>query len=307
MLFEYLKQVQRLMRDGNQTQFNPQDLIEYVNRARRQVAIQAQCIRVIPPTAGQIQTITVTNGGSGYIAPTVTITGPDSPSGAIIYPNGAQALAHATVVAGVITDIQVDFGGDGYFQPQVFITDAHGTGATTTVQTTPINITAMGQEIYSFADIPLQNFPGVKGVLNVRSISVIFANWRYSCLRYPFQQYQAYIRRYPQNYQYVPEVFAQVGDGSAGKLFGYPIANGAYRMEFDCICLPIDLLTDDSVEAIPEPWTDAVPFLACYYAYLELANLNAARFYKGEYDNFVSRYSAGARPGAVSVNPYGRA
>lgn len=306
MLNEYLKQCQRLMRDGNQTTFNPADLIAYINRARRQVALQAQCIRVIPPTSGQVSTITVTDGGTNYTAPVITVTGPDSPSGAKLYPSGAQATASATVSGGVITDIQVTFGGDGYFQPQVFITDSTGSGATATVQTTPINITIMGQEIYDFADIPLDTFPGVDGIYNIRSISVIFANWRYSCLRYPFQQYQAYIRRYPQNYQYVPEVVSQVGQGKAGSLYMYPIANAAYQIEMDCICAPADLNTNDDPEALPEPWTDAVPFLACYYAYLELANLNSARFFKEEYDNFLSRYSAGARPGGVPVNPYGR-
>lgn len=306
-LFDYMKQVQRLMRDGNQTEFNPADLIEYINRARRQVAIQTQCIRVIPPIAGQVETITVTAGGTGYSSsPTVTVSAPDSPRGAILYPTGAQATAVATVVSGIITDIQVTFGGDGYFQPTVTITDSTGTGATATAATTPINITVLGQEIYNFSDLPLQNFPGVKEVLNVRTISVLFANWRYTCLRYPFAMYQAYIRRYPLNYQYVPEVVAQVGQGTSGSIYAYPLANAPYQWEFDCICLPIDLQTNDDVEAIPNPWTDAVPFLACYYAMLELGNLNGARFYKQEFDDFVARYSAGARPGGVAVNPYGR-
>lgn len=305
-LNSYLQDVQRMMRDQNQKQFNPGDLIAYVNKARRQVAQQAQCIRVVPPTAGQVSVINVTNGGTNYTAPTITVSGPDSPTGAQLYPMGAQATAQATVVGGVITAIAVTFGGDGYFQPTVTITDSTGSGATAIAQTTAINITIQGQEIYPFSQIPLANFPGVGSVLNVRSISVIFANWRYSCLRYPFQQYQAYIRRYPQDYQYVPEVFSQVGQGTSGTLYGYPIANAAYQLEMDCICLPADLISNDSPEALPDPWTDAVPFLASYYCMLELANLNGARFYKQEYDDFVHRYSAGARPGGVPVNPYGR-
>ena len=305
-LFTYLKQVQRLMRDGNQEMFNPADLQEYCNRARRQVALQTQSIRVLPPISGQVQQITVTNGGTGYTNPTVTITGPDSPTGAQLYPMGALAQATATVSGGVIVDIQVNFGGDGYFQPKVFITDSTGTGATATAQTSPINITVRGQEIYPFSQVPLGNFPGVDGIYNVRGISVLFSNWRYQCLRYPFQTYQYAIRRYPQNYQYVPEVVAQYGQGKSGSIYGYPIADQAYQWEWDCVGAPADLITDGSVEAIPEPWTDAVPFLMAYYAYSELGNLNAARYMLDQFDNFTSRYSAGARPGAVAVNPYGR-
>lgn len=305
-LFDYQKEIQRLMRDQDQGMFNTDDLTNYINRSRRQVAMQAQCVRVLPPIAGQVVQITVTAGGTGYVNPTVSISSPDSPTGAQLYPQGAQATASATVNGGVITDIQVNFGGDGYFQPTVTITDSAGTGATATASVTPINITVQGQEIYPFSQVPLQNAPGVKNILNVRSISVLFANWRYSCLRYPFNMFQSYIRRYPQNYMYVPEVCAQYGQGESGSIYGYPIANAAYQWEWDCICQPLDLTDDQTVEAIPGPWTDAVVFMAMYYALTELANYNASRFWKGEYDDFIHRYSAAARPGGVAINPYGR-
>lgn len=305
-LFDYQKELTRLMRDQSQQVFNPDDLTSYINRSRRQVAIQAQCIRVLPPISGQVTTITITAGGTGYTNPTVTVSGPDSPTGAQLFPMGAQATATATISGGVINDIQVTFGGDGYFQPTVTITDPHGTGAAATAQTSPINVTVMGQEIYPFSQVPLQNAPGVRGILNVRSISVLFANWRYSCLRYPFLMYQGLIRRYPQNYQYVPEVCAQYGQGESGSIYGYPIANSRYQWEWDCICSPVDMTDDQTVEAIPDPWTDSVVFLASYYCLTELANYNAARYFKGEYDDFMHRYSAGARPGGVPINMYGR-
>lgn len=305
-LNSYLQRTQRMMRDQSMKLFNPADLIEYINIARRQIAMQAQCIRVVPPTAGQIISIAVTNGGHGYTSPTVNITGPDSPTGAQLYPQGAQATASATVVGGVITNISVEFGGDGYFQPTITITDSTGSGATATAILSPINITVQGQEIYPFSQVPLGNFPGVDSILNVRSVAVIFSNWRYSTLRYPFQMYQSAIRRYPQNYQYVPEVIAQVGQGTSGSLYGYPIANAAYQWEWDCICAPSDMISNDSPEAIPYPWTDGVPFMAAHLCMLELGNFNGARAMLEYFDNFMSRYSAGARPGGVAINPYGR-
>ena len=306
-LFGYLRQVQRLLRDGNQELLNPADLMDFINRARRQVALQSQSIRFVPPVCGQVMSITITNPGTGYTNPTVVLTAPDFPSGAELFPQGAQAQAVATLDAnGGIASVNVVFGGDGYFQPQVSITDPTGTGFTGTVQTSPINITVQGQEIYPFSQVPLGTIPGVDGIYNVRSISVIFNNWRYSTLRYPFQQYQAHIRRYPQDYQYIPSVVSQVGQGKAGSIYAYAIANSAYQWEWDAIGSPMDMISDQTPEAIPEPWTDAVPFLASYYCFLSLSNLNAARFYLDQFDNFMSRYSAGARPGGVPVNVYGR-
>ena len=76
-------------------------------------------------------------------------------------------------------------------------------------------------------------------------------------------------------------------------------------MEWDCFCLPKDLNDDDDYEAIPKPWTDAVPYFAAHLCYLGLQNLNAAQYYMNLYDEMVHRYSAYARPGR-HINPYGR-
>ena len=63
-LFSYMKDVTRFLKDGNQELINPGDLIEYVNRARREVAMRSECLRVLPATSGSVQTITVTAGGT---------------------------------------------------------------------------------------------------------------------------------------------------------------------------------------------------------------------------------------------------
>lgn len=305
MLNDYLKQCQRLLRDGDQKLVNPADLIDWINLARRRLAQQTQCIRVLSPISGQVSTISVTAGGSGYSAtPTITISEPDFPSHEGAFPNGAQATASAVVTAGVITDIQVDYGGAGYFQPTVTITDSTGSGATATAETSPLSVTQQGKEVYTFADIPLDNFPGVGEVLAVKSVSFIYANYRYSLPCYSFSTYQARIRQYPTQYQYVPTMCAQFGQGVNGSIYMYPLPSTAYQFEFDCICLPIDLTSDDDPEAIPLPWTDAVPFLAVSYAYRSLQNPNFASYYEQSYENYMKMHSTAARPGR-RVNPYG--
>ena len=114
MLFTYMKDTQRLLREQKQSFLNPQDLIAYINRARREIAMRSQCIRVLTPISGSITGWTVTAGGSGYSnTPTLSITTPDFPSGVLPYPNGDQATAQAIVQGGVITAIDSTYGGSG--------------------------------------------------------------------------------------------------------------------------------------------------------------------------------------------------
>lgn len=306
MLYEYQQDLQRLLRDQTQQLFNIEDLTRYVNMARRQIAKETQCIRVLPPTSAGISTITIDDGGTGYSSsPTITITAPDSPDGAVTFPTGDQAMATATVIGGIITDIQVTNGGSGYFQPTVTITDSSGSGATATANVVNINITAEGQEIYAFSAVNLSEFSGVESFHMVRSVSIIFNNLRFSLARYSFSVYQARFRSYPKQYQYVPTLYSQFGQGNSGSLYLYPIPSQAYQTEWDCSCLPQDLTAENSPEALPEPWRDSVKYMAAYFMYLELQNLNYAEYYKKQYRDWLLMDSQAARPGS-SINISGR-
>lgn len=306
--FEYLKQVTRLLRNHKQEMNNPEDLLSYINIARREVAGRTQCIRRLTPVSGQIAGYTNLVGGSGYVTPVATITPPDFPSNFGANPNGLQATAQAIQTGGVITDIIITNAGDGYFSPIITITDATGpgTGATASLTTTPINTLNQGQEVYNFSDIYTGAWPGVDCVISVRSASVIYTNYRYSLPCYAFSVYQAFIRQYPFQYQYVPSFFSQFGQGANGSLYTYPMASQTYQWELDCICLPLPLTMDNgTTEAIPQPWNDAVQYFAAQLAFQELGNLNAAAFYQQQFDRMTAGYSAQARPGRMT-NSYGR-
>lgn len=306
MLDAYIQDVQGLIRDRSQRLMEPDDLRRYINRARREIAGRTQCIRILSPICGAIQTITVTAPGSGYTNPTVTITAPDSPRGSGAFPGGNQATASAQLIAGQIAGITVTNGGDGYFQPKITISDTTGTGATAVPTISPISETQLQREVYLFKDIPIQQYnPGVGDIIAVKSVSFIYANYRYSLPCYPFSIYQSQIRQYPQQYLYVPTMCAQYSWGASGSVYMYPIPSTAYQFEFDTFCYPVDLDDDQTYEAIPLPWTDAVPYFATHLAYLEMQNLNAAQYYLALHDQMVHRYSNYARPGRMT-NPYGR-
>lgn len=305
-LFSYMQRVQQILGDTSQELINPADLIGHINNARREVAMRAQCIRVLPKTSGYVTTVTITDPGTGYSdTPTITISAPDSPDSADVqYPLGRQATAQATVAGGIITDISVTDGGSGYFQPAVTITDSTGTGATATVQTSPVLATQNGQEVYRFADIPTVNLPGVGPIIAVRSVTIIYANYRYSLPMYPFTTYQAQIRQYPFQYYYVPTMCAQRGQGADGSLYLYPLPSQRYQLELDCYCWPQDLTSDLSVEAIPDPWTQAVFYWTLFQCYLQIQNLNSAEYYRKLFQEQMARYRTAASPGR-STNPYG--
>ncbi len=305
-LHDYQQDVQRLLREAKQQLSNPTDLTRYINRARREVAMRSQAIRFLTPIAGSILTCTVTDGGAGYSeTPVVTITSPDFPSGAATNPNGVQATAQATVQDGVIVGIDILNGGDGYFQPGVTITDTTGSGATATLQVGGINLLQPGQEQYKFSDIDLSSVPGADSIYFVRSVSIIYNGFRYSLPCYDFSSYQSKIRQYPHQYQWIPAVCSQFGQGAQGSLFCYPLPSAQYQMEWDCQLLPADLTTNQSVELLPAPWTDAVAYFATHIAMLELQNVNAATGYLTLFERFCQRYSDYARAGRVT-NVYGR-
>lgn len=304
-LFDYLQQTQRLIHDQKQVMINQTDLIQYVNRGRREVAMRSACLRQLTRVSGSVMAINVTNPGSGYTAPTVTISAPDFPAGQGPYPNGLQATANITQISGTIAGINIDNGGYGYFEPIVIINDPTGTGATAEASISPVWQTATGQEVYRFKDIDLSAFPGYGVIYMVLSVSIIYANYRFSLPIYSFSTYQAQIRNYPLQYQFCPTVGAQYGVGENGAFYLYPIASQNYQMEWDIFCLPQDLLTDQDVEAIPQPWNDIVPYFAAYFAFLEMQNFNSARAMKQEFDEFLQRYSYATQPGR-RINPTGR-
>src|SRR5258705_11066216 len=177
----YLKQCQRLLREQKQEFTNPEDLLAYINLARREVAGRKQCIRRLTPISGTILSATVLTSGSGYVTPVASITTPDFPSGVLPNPNGLQATATVQILAGTVTGITITNPGDGYFLPQITILDVAGvgTGATAELTESPLTTLNLGQEVYPFSGINLGSQPGVDSVYMLKSVSVIYAYYRY--------------------------------------------------------------------------------------------------------------------------------
>jgi hypothetical protein len=304
-LHSYNQQIRRFCADKKVELLNELDVTEYANRARREVALATKSIRRLTPISGAIRSATIITPGTGYTAPVLSITPPDFPSGAGNNPGGSQAIGVARQLGGAIVDVEIEYGGSGYFQPELTITDPTGVGAVVMPNLSLMNLQQQSQEVYPFSGIDLSPFPGVGSIFQVQSVSLIFSNYRYSLPQYSFSDYQAWIRQYPFQYQYVPAVCSQFGQGVDGSIYTYPIASQTYQMEWDCFCLPQDMRTNEDVEALPAPWDDLVPYFGAHLAFMEIQNRNAARELYELYLQMIARFNAAVRPGR-RVNPYGR-
>lgn len=285
MLNTYLTQVQNLLHDTAAQFYSTGTLTTYINAARGQIAAEGECVRVLPPSSGPISSFTVTAGGSGYVtAPTVSISG-----------NGSGASGTAVLSGATVASITLVSGGSGYSAPvNVTLSGGSGSGATATATINNVNQTTTGQEVYTFASVnPLvQLTGGVNSILAVRSVSVSWGSMRPTLRFLSWGSMQAYLRAYNIGVQSYPEYWSQFAQGVAGSIYLWPIPSQISAMDWDCVCLPIDLATDGDTEAIPYPWTDAVQFYACYLAFMSAQrNEDADRMYR-QYQMFMQRARA---------------
>ena len=107
-LFTYAQQVRRLVADPTFKLIQEQDLYFYINQARRETAMRAECVRYLPPTSGAITSYSIVTPGVSYTSPTITLSPPDYPPGTPQYANGLQATATATVTGGTISAVNAD-------------------------------------------------------------------------------------------------------------------------------------------------------------------------------------------------------
>ena len=163
--------------------------------------------------------------------------------------------------------------------------------------------TVVGQRAYNFSSINLgvSATTGVQGAININTLQVSIAVGQQWLTPRSWPWFQLYHMNnvVPQNGP--PQNWSQYGQGAAppaaGSAFGGsfyldPPPDDIYMLNCDCVCYPIPLVDDTTVEAIPYLWTDAVPFFACYYALLSsqtsARQADAERMFN-HYETFVQR------------------
>lgn len=210
-LYTYMQDVQRLLFDMKQEVVNPANIINFINKARSQIASEGACLRVN-------STFTTVNG--------------------------TQTYTFASITTGVA---------------------------------------------------------GVSGVLNIRMVNVTVAGVRTFVDAWPYEWFNRYFLCSPSPQTGTPNSWSQYGQGTSGSLFLYPIPAGTYTVTCDTVCYPSDLAADTDTEAIPYPWTDAVPFYAAAYCYLSVQKVDQAVNMWQRFEELVNRARAFSTPNVLPM------
>jgi hypothetical protein len=72
------------------------------------------------------------------------------------------------------------------------------------------------------------------------------------------------------------------------------VSSNGGSLNLDMVFLPIDLVDDTSYEAVPYPWTDAVPFYAAWYAYMSMQR-------QADAQTMLARYAELTRRGRTTM------
>lgn len=96
-----------------------------------------------------------------------------------------------------------------------------------------------------------------------------------------------------------PSEWSQFGQGVTGSIYIDPVPDQAYVISLDTVCQPVDLVDDSTPEAIPYPWTDAVPFYACYYAYMSAQRQADSDMSFKRFEQYMARARAFSNPDVV--------
>lgn len=177
----------------------------------------------------------------------------------------------------------------------------------------------VGQRPYNFSSIDtgVAATTGIAGVIHVRTLSYNVGDGQQWVPVRSWEWFNQYALNNPVPDSGPPTMWSQFKQGSAGtssgsnasgSLYLDPPPDLTYVLNVDCVCYPIALTDDNTVEAIPYLWTDAVPFFAAYYALLSAqtqARQEDAQRYYGYYKEFVERARNASNPSQLNYEYQG--
>lgn len=173
--------------------------------------------------------------------------------------------------------------------------------------------TVAGQTPYRFQDINvgLPTNTGVQGVIKISSMSYVAGSGQLWIPPRPWPWFSLYELNNAAPVPGPPKTWAQYGQGAAptgvsgstiggGSFYVSPIPDDVYTLTCNSVCYPIALVDDNTIEALPYFWTDAVPFFAAYFALMSAQTnarmADAANMYKGHYAEFMDRARKQSNP-----------
>lgn len=175
--------------------------------------------------------------------------------------------------------------------------------------------TIAGQDVYRFQDINVGTpaNTGVQGVIRIESLHVVAGNGQLWMSPRPWAWFSLYNRNTAVVQQGTPSEWAQYGQGAApspagpgngGTFYVSQVPDDVYTLNVNSVCYPVPLTDDNTPEALPYFWTDAVPFFAAYFALMSAQTnarmADAATMYKGHYNEFMDRARKQSNPETIN-------
>jgi hypothetical protein len=162
----------------------------------------------------------------------------------------------------------------------------------------PVSV-SFGSGAMAYSAIASQNAPtGCNLPVNIRSVSVQNSDGSRSRLtQRPWPYFDSYYLSGPQSTASgKPAVWSVLLEGTLGTLYFSPQTDGNYMMTVESTWEPIALQTDDDPEALPYPWTDAIPYYAAYYAYYNAQRMDDAERMLGPFEQITGISRAAVTP-----------
>jgi len=158
-------------------------------------------------------------------------------------------------------------------------------------------ILATGVRTYPFSAVTFAaGTQGILGPNDARMIWYLVASGQKLIVPEPFEWFAQYRLNNPVPSSGPPTEWAQLGQGQLGTLFFDPLPDFPYVCPLDVECAPSLLVDNNSPEAIPPLWQDAVPFYAAWLALMQLQRQADADMMMKRFQELMSR----ARQAATS-------
>lgn len=164
--------------------------------------------------------------------------------------------------------------------------------------------TIPGVERYPYQDFAngylTQQHAGIEGIIDTISVSV---NWggspRPSLAWMPFADLQAYARSYANLVESYPYFWSTFNDGSNGEVWLFPVPSFPNEMEWQVICRPKAIYSNDDFCALPENFANAVKYYAAGLAFMASQRFGPAQIMFQLFDQHLGIGRASSDSGKV--------
>jgi hypothetical protein len=151
---------------------------------------------------------------------------------------------------------------------------------------------------YKFSAIDFPSQPGIGAPISARMVTWQVGDGAKLMSAREWPWFNSWVLSKPAPLPGPPREWSQYGRGTSGSLFVNKL-DSDYTLNIDAICLPVDLVDDATVEALPALWTDAVPFYAAYYWLLGDGQLQPATGMLNIFTSLMSTAGATAIPSVL--------